>query len=1226
MTEWSIEDLLKRPESPTLDFKRDKYDFGGVKHESLEKRIVFAKDVICMANTPRTESAFIVLGAKKNVDGTMSLPGIPSHFDDAFLQDQLNGLVHPHPAFIYSQAAYEGKQFGVIEIRTDRSQGPFYPTKSLAPDFLRPNLLYFRRGSVNSEANSDEQKWIHDWFAGRTDKPLLSSENDSAWSQVLGNLQEVTNGSRLVLLSAPSQSAPPDAYSHLGVIDWQFVVDLDPSSDDAGVLHHCRAQLEPRRSIHRVTLGDSLTGNLRRSTTWYFAKGLAGRSSSIKQDGWAEWLKSYGRDLREKFVAFGGAVSAPILLVAIWDSDESSRYINKCIETAIEVFGDALRVMVITEDKTSVEKYLEADAQVIRISIRHFLEGLSAWDRGAATISTRQILLPGRDGVRKELTPQDWAWIEEDLELLHLSTGAQLSPDSQPCTEFLKGVSIPWFDLGVGCDVERDKRSHIEKAVRRDLDQRHNTRVNLFHRPGAGGTTIARRLAWNIHHDFPVALLRRCSAKETVERIEKLYSTSERSVLVVREGGDVSDSEADALAGLLAARQIPSVLLQVLRRHTKEIDRERVFFVDSILSTLETERFRAVLKKELGSRGREIDRIATGSAAERTPFLFGLAAFAEDYKGLGPYVLKNLNGIPETQISILTTLAIAHAYGQQPVSEQHFATLVGVPRNRRVDLRKALSPQALTLLVEVGAGKWRTSHHLVAREIIKKLLSRGLPDERNWQTRLADTAIQFAEFCASEDQLESQEIDSLISRVFYYRDDSELLGTVKAGERLFSEMIQEIPAPEGRLRVLKRLVELFPTQAHYWAHLCRFYTIQLRQFEDARNAIDRAIELRPQDHLLQHMKGMAIRGALYERISKETPLDEILPLAREASDCFERARSLAPEDEHGYISEAQMVTRVLDYAQRLTGTDAVIVAATHEDSWLREAFQRAEELLRSVRHDKFNETPSEYEERCRAELDLLYGSHEQALQRWQNLLDRRDSKGESFCYAPPIRRQIVWTLLSRRRRRWENLQPTELRRAVELLEQNVAEEPQDDRNVRLWVQSARYLADAPTLDAAIERVAYWKSLGNSLDAIYYLATLYSLQALQGSLLAGEKAMRALEECRQKARFRRDRTRSFEWLSDGMGLQQLVHQERLGEWHRDSNFWTNSDPLKRVNGVIAAIAGPQAGEIEVSGGIRAFFVPGPHDFAKGRSENRKVTFFMGFSYDGPRAWSVRLDNS
>jgi hypothetical protein len=85
-----------------------------------------------------------------------------------------------------------------------------------------------------------------------------------------------------------------------------------------------------------------------------------------------------------------------------------------------------------------------------------------------------------------------------------------------------------------------------------------------------------------------------------------------------------------------------------------------------------------------------------------------------------------------------------------------------------------------------------------------------------------------------------------------------------------------------------------------------------------------------------------------------------------------------------------------------------------------------------------------------------------------------------------------------------------LQRTPELLELNLQEEPADDRNVRLWIQGARFLPNPPSVEVAAERVAYWRSNGDSLDAIYYIYVLHSLQAISGSTLAGDRAMRAQE--------------------------------------------------------------------------------------------------------------------
>ena len=115
----------------------------------------------------------------------------------------------------------------------------------------------------------------------------------------------------------------------------------------------------------------------------------------------------------------------------------------------------------------------------------------------------------------------------------------------------------------------------------------------------------------------------------------------------------------------------------------------------------------------------------------------------------------------------------------------------------------------------------------------------------------------------------------------------------------------------------------------------------------------------------------------------------------------------------------------------------------------------------------------------------------------------------------------------------------------------------------------------------------------------------------------------MEECRELTRFRRNRDRSYEWLGEGPGIARLVHQSRLGDWGPDQGFWKNTEPLTRVSGRVARINGPQAGMIELAGGLEAFFVPARSGLSRGH-ENTPVQAFLGFSYDGPRAWDILRD--
>ena len=324
-----------------------------------------------------------------------------------------------------------------------------------------------------------------------------------------------------------------------------------------------------------------------------------------------------------------------------------------------------------------------------------------------------------------------------------------------------------------------------------------------------------------------------------------------------------------------------------------------------------------------------------------------------------------------------------------------------------------------------------------------------------------------------------------------------------------------------------------------------------------------------------------------------------------------------PDDEHGYISEVQLNSRVLDYAgsQHPEGL-AGYLSGPATDPFVQTSLEKSEDLLEQVRRNREGEGPSSYEQECRGKLDRLYGRHDQALQVWDSLLHRRD------VYSPPIRRQIVWTYLARKGRSWDQLSERELVRATELLESNLNEEPHDDRNMRMWVQAVRRTPEPPSIESVIEKVAYWHTNTGSIDATYYLYVLNAILALEGSVLAEGSVSQYLDECRNRARLRRNRTKSFEWIGPGVGLSKLVHHSRLGDWNRPSDFWENVRPLNRVVGRIARIQGSEAGFIEVTGGLSAFFVPAKGGYARGRSENEAVEFYLGFSYDGLRAWDVK----
>ena len=115
--------LLDRPEDKMLDFKAKGYNSSKRK----DKR-AFAKDLASLTNTPRDDNAYVVLGVKKHVDGSIDLIGLEKGIDDSDLQAIAGSYLEPAPQFTYRPIQHCGVHLGLITIPPNQEnpshQGP----------------------------------------------------------------------------------------------------------------------------------------------------------------------------------------------------------------------------------------------------------------------------------------------------------------------------------------------------------------------------------------------------------------------------------------------------------------------------------------------------------------------------------------------------------------------------------------------------------------------------------------------------------------------------------------------------------------------------------------------------------------------------------------------------------------------------------------------------------------------------------------------------------------------------------------------------------------------------------------------------------------------------------------------------------------------------------------------------------------------------------------------
>jgi hypothetical protein len=144
-----MEELLNEDESATLDFKRDQYPFDKA---SDEQKGELLKDILAFANAWRRTDAYILVGVEDVKGGRSNVVGVSTHFDDARIQQFVNGKTNRPVMFSYEVFPFEGVQVGIFALPLqDR---PIYIRKDFGK--LRQRDVYIRRGSSTDTADPDE--------------------------------------------------------------------------------------------------------------------------------------------------------------------------------------------------------------------------------------------------------------------------------------------------------------------------------------------------------------------------------------------------------------------------------------------------------------------------------------------------------------------------------------------------------------------------------------------------------------------------------------------------------------------------------------------------------------------------------------------------------------------------------------------------------------------------------------------------------------------------------------------------------------------------------------------------------------------------------------------------------------------------------------------------------------------------------------------------------------
>jgi hypothetical protein len=1047
--------------------------------------------------------------------------------------------------------------------------------------------------------------------------------SDDVWNGCWQTLSSFDESECAFMLVAGSLKGLPES-SSLGFLPWAAIFDMDPGSEADG-LHAAASEVLGKRRSTSWFGKERISVNFQRGTAWMMANGWPSRKDDVPPSI-ESWRRNYLRKIRELSSEVRAGTAPKTMKVVILPSDSvSDAMLGRLIEAVDEEFGESAEFVLIGGGDREI-----AEHPLIKhrfdISLSNFLKKLLGIFGSLERASCPQ--LPGLSGA-VEIAPETLRHWEEDLEILHSLILDTSSSEDLDASVFLRGMPPTWHDLAAKLDVSRSIASELLK----DLDARfvagRNFTVELWHSPGAGGTTAALRAAWDLRTKHPTVVLRRFS-RLTADRIDSVYQKCQKPILLVADASDLPRTGREDLFRELGRRNTRIGLLYLVRSPKPDAnatfqifdpmqdEKEVELFLESYLPRCKND-YRIRRLRAIGNMG---DRNLT---AYRSPFFFGLTTFEEDFLSLDRYVATHLAGIAPLARQTILYLAVSTLFSQKGLSEAFFRRLFQPAISGALNLEQVLGTATARLVVH-GSARIKIIHPLLAEEALRELL--GGVGKHDWKANLKDLCVQLIRDVVAIVGPYSDEAKELFTQLFIFRDP--WTDNAGFGKRQFSPLIEAIATVDGQQQVLTLLTEVCGLEPHYWNHLGRHLIYKTNEnFAKAEEFLLKAVELsKEKDGLHFHALGMVRRfwakdtldsmfkntGLSEKSISAESILDDVGTLVASALDAFEKARDLNPEDEHCYVTPIQTILMAAERMCQASGHAAIGDMCSRNDEvgrWLQQRVSEAEDLLARLRHFRGKSKQSEHERKCDVKLTALYGNFDELIATWEKVLD--GSATQSW-----LRRAVAHAYLARRERKWGALPIEELRKIVQLSECNLSFDPTSESDLRTWFQTYRFLPEF-SFNEAIDRLQTWAGRTDSVDAHYYLYILHFLRWKSDGERDEELIQKHLKKSAALAVGRRDN--SYEWYATEPHWCRLVNSRELGGWVDQKKFFKDTSKLAFLEGTISSLK-RTAGTIRIGNVTRAFFSPPAH-LRESEHLNAQVHFVLGFSYERLHAWLVDL---
>ncbi|PFX20623.1 Sterile alpha motif domain-containing protein 9-like [Stylophora pistillata] len=504
---------------------------------------------------------------------------------------------------------------------------------------------------------------------------------------MVGNFESHQNQYILVTDSLPSEDL--EHFSILRGVTWKMVLDFDPMSEEKGFYHEFTSKEGQSNLVTMITpaeLRKSSMGSLLRQldpqkTQWLFVNGRQSDTEGSAQL-FPDWEATSVKHISRLFGCYSDPdkfdKQKPIVCVILPFREKSLPFLEVTLSRLIENF-DEFKVQFVSFK----HKFCHLISR--KFEVRHFdltpqLVSLGLSEMLSASATQEYRMPSSQAGISARLTQNEFLYLKEHLQVLYdgcedLPEFSHDQAETQNFFEehrksFISGNLISLVSLYDNHDARRQIETDIRNHVQRLLDQglTRSVIVEIRHSPGTGGSTIARRVMWDLHRTYPCAILEIMTSRyyfdednmlstKFADRISALEELCHTSPLILIDGkhSGLIEALSNKLVRMLCNKGKRALLLRCKHgsKSTKKATQEsshvhHVFDVNVKLedSLSDLNEFQSKYKEYIaqslsGNQGQKLCRV----------FHFPLLAMMEEFqpklKGIIEDTLDEMGGIQQ---------------------------------------------------------------------------------------------------------------------------------------------------------------------------------------------------------------------------------------------------------------------------------------------------------------------------------------------------------------------------------------------------------------------------------------------------------------------------------------------------------------------------------------------------------------------------------------------------